>query len=99
MSVLIYAKTSCASPSLIFTDVKITRNHGAFLLYTDSSLSAKLYEHIFKDIRAYSALAAHKKSVKQHFASRFRRMFARKSKHHERGEACYFCFSAELTKR
>jgi hypothetical protein len=40
-SLLPQAKTSCASPSGNFALAKFTRNHGAFLPFTDFLLSSK----------------------------------------------------------
>ena len=41
MSYELFSKTSCASPSSIFAEAKITRNRDAFLRFADFSLSAK----------------------------------------------------------
>ena len=49
LSLLLHTKTSRASPSGNFAPAKFTRNHGAFLLFANFSLSAKWCIPIIKN--------------------------------------------------
>jgi len=77
-------------PEPLFAGAKITRNHGEFLHFEYFLSSAKWCEIISKAVRAFGAFADLEKSVKRHYASRFRRMFARNEQTSRAGRGANF---------